>query len=88
MTDETERPRLDFSATDGTQLVERLEEASCGPRVKALMVDSVHAYERGVSPAEWHAEAVARYGDEIVTLLDEAEECMQTSGLWPWNRQA
>jgi hypothetical protein len=88
MADQTERPRLDFSGTDGAHLVERLEEASCGPRVKALMVDSVHACERGVSPAEWHADIVARYGAEIVALLDEAEECMQTAGLWPWNRLA
>ncbi len=73
-----------FSATDGARLVERLEEASCGPRVKALMVDAVHARERGMSPAAWRAEALGRYGDEVRTLVDEAEECMRDSGLWPW----
>jgi hypothetical protein len=88
MADETARPRLDFSATDGVHLVERLEEASCGPRVKALMVDAVHACERGVTPADWHADVLARYGAETSTLLDEAEECMYTSGLWPWQRPA
>jgi hypothetical protein len=88
MADETARPHLDFSATDGIHLVERLEEASCGPRVKALMVDAVHACERGASPAEWQADIVARYGAEIAILLDEAEECMHTSGLWPWQRLA
>jgi hypothetical protein len=86
MADEAARPRLDFSATDGADLVERLEEASCGPRVKALMVDAVHARDRGIGPAQWHVEILARYGAGVATLLDEAEECMQSSGLWPWQR--
>lgn len=84
MSDETARARLDFSATDGATLVERLEEASCGPRVKALMVDAVHACDQGAGPAEWHAKVIADHGSEVVTLLDEAEECMRASGLWPW----
>lgn len=84
MANRTARPRLDFSATDGVTLVERLEEASCGPRVKALMVDAVHASERGIDPLGWREEVLARYGAEVHTLLDEAEECMRESGLWPW----
>lgn len=82
-------PRYDLawanlSASDDLAIVAWLEDASCDPHVKALVVRAVHASERGVSAARWRSELVAEHPDASV-LLAEAEQCMRSSGLWPWH---
>ena len=60
-----------------------LEEASCGPHVKALAVRAVRAASRGVSAGQWRQDLLAEHPDASA-LLAEAEECMRSAGLWPW----
>lgn len=74
----------DLSAASDPALVEWLEEASCGPHVKAIVVRAVHASAEGVSAAQWRRDLLAEHPD-VSVLLAEAEECMHSSGLWPWN---
>lgn len=52
----------DLSAAGDPALVAWLEDASCGPHVKALVVRAVHASERGVSAAQWRRELLAPCG--------------------------
>jgi hypothetical protein len=74
----------DLSAADDPALVEWLEGASCGPHVKAIVVLAVHASTQGVSAAQWRRDLLAEHPGASV-LLAEAEECMHSSGLWPWH---
>ena len=73
----------DLAASEDPVLVEWLEGASCGPHVKAIVVHAVHASDRGISAAQWRRDMLAEHQDAAV-LLAEAEECMHSSGLWPW----
>jgi len=77
----------DLSAADDPALVAWLEDASCGPHVKALVVTAVHASNRGISAARWRRELLAEHPG-AAELLAEAEQCMRSSGLWPWPGQA
>ena len=77
----------DLSATGDPTLAAWLADASCGPHVKALVVRAVHASDRGISAAQWRRELLAEH-PRAATLLAEAEECMRSSGLWPWPGQA
>ena len=61
----------DLSKIEGPLPVERLEESSCGPHVKAIAVGAIRASARGFSAAQWRHDM-------------QAEECMHTAGLWPW----
>jgi hypothetical protein len=63
-------------------LAEWLEEASCGPYVKALAVLAADAAGTGVSAAQWRHDLLAEHPDAS-PLLAEAEECMRGAGLWP-----
>ncbi len=73
----------DLSTIEGPLPVERLEESSCGPHVKAIAVQAVHACAKGFSAAQWRHDMLAAH-PSASALLTEAEECMRTSGLWPW----
>jgi hypothetical protein len=73
----------DLSAASDPALVEWLEGASCGPHVKAIVVRAVHASVQGVSAAQWRRDLLAEHPNASA-LLAEAEECMHSSGLWPW----
>ncbi|MGI9005437.1 MAG: hypothetical protein ACR2FU_04420 [Streptosporangiaceae bacterium] len=73
----------DLSGIEGPLPVERLEESSCGPHVKAIAVQAAQACAKGLSAAQWHHDMLAEHPGASV-LLAEAEECMHTSGLWPW----
>ncbi len=73
----------DLSGSDDPALVAWLADASCGPHVKALVVQAVHASDRGVSAARWRSDLLAEHPGAS-TLLAEAEECMRGAGLWPW----
>ncbi len=77
----------DLSASGDPALVAWLEDASCDPHVKALVVRAVHASERGLSAGRWRIELLAEH-PEASALLAEAEQCMRSSGLWPWPGQA
>jgi hypothetical protein len=74
----------DLSAAGDPALVAWLEDASCDPHVKALVVRAVHASERGVSAAQWRRELLAEH-PPASALLAEAEHCMHSAGLWPWH---
>jgi hypothetical protein len=63
-------------------LAEWLEEASCGPHVKALAVRAADAAARGVSAAQWRHDLAEHL--DAPALLAEAEDCMRGAGLWPW----
>lgn len=65
--------------------VEGLDRAACSPRAKYLAEIGIGAAARGCSRDGWRHEVsqVARL--YTVDELDEAEECMRDSGLWPWN---
>jgi hypothetical protein len=69
--------------TGDPALVEWLEEASCGPHVKALAVRAADAAGRGVSAVQWRHDLLAEHPDASA-LVAEAEECMRGAGLWPW----
>ena len=73
----------DLSAADDPALVDWLEGASCGPHVKAIVVQAVHASAQGIGAAQWRRSMLAEHGNQAA-LLAEAEECMRSSGLWPW----
>jgi hypothetical protein len=73
----------DLSVAGDPALVEWLEGASCGPHVKAIVVRAVHASSQGVSAAQWRHDLLAEHPGASA-LLAEAEECMRSSGLWPW----
>lgn len=74
----------DLSASGGPALDAWLEDASCGPHVKALVVRAVHASERDVSAAQWRRELLAEHPAASAPLA-EAEQCMHSAGLWPWH---
>lgn len=73
----------DLSTIDRPLLVEWLEESSCGPHVKAIVMRAIHAFVNGLSAAQWRHDLLAEHPSDSA-LLAEAEECMRTSGLWPW----
>ncbi len=73
----------DLLAVDDPPLVQWLESASCGPHVKALVARAVHAANQGVDTARWRQDVLAEHPGASA-LLAEAEECMHSSGLWPW----
>lgn len=66
--------------------VEGLDCASCSPRVKYLAEVGIGAAARGCSPDGWRTEVAKTLDpEEAGPRLEEAEECMRHSGLWPWN---
>jgi hypothetical protein len=73
----------DMSAAGDPVLAEWLERASCGPHVKAMVVMAVQASAQGVSAAQWRHDLLAEH-PQASAVLAEAEECMHSSGLWPW----
>jgi hypothetical protein len=66
-------------------LPERFEEASCGPHAKHLAHVALHAAGLGSTQEEWRAWVTQQVPEASSKLIAEAEECMRTSGTWPWN---
>ncbi len=64
--------------------VEGLERAACSPKVKYLAEIGIGAAARGCSREGWREEVAHVAGLYTIAELDEAEECMRHSGLWPW----
>lgn len=65
--------------------VEGLDRASCSSAVVYLAQVGMGAATRGCSAEGWRAEVVKSRGPEGARQIDEAEECMRRSGLWPWD---
>lgn len=61
-----------------------LDGASCSPAVMYLAKVGMGAAYRGCSAEGWRTEVANTSGPEADRQLDEAEECMRRSGLWPW----
>jgi hypothetical protein len=64
--------------------VEGLEGASCPPHVKHLAQIAMESAGEGRSAQQWRSTIVDGLGSGIAPLVDEAESCMRSAGLWPW----
>ncbi len=65
---------------------EGLDHAACSPDVKYLAEVGIGAAARGSSRDGWRTEVAKTLDpEEAAPRLEEAEECMRHSGLWPWN---
>ena len=76
---------LDNIAAGAMGGAERLDHASCSPAITYLAEVGIGAAARGCSREGWRTEVAKTQGPEAAKQLDEAEECMRHSGLWPWN---
>ncbi len=63
---------------------EGLDRASCAPNLTYLAQIGIGAAARGCSRDGWRTEVSKIDGPEATAELDEAEQCMRQSGLWPW----
>ncbi len=68
----------------GLDEVEGLEGASCPPHRKHLAQVAMGSAAEGLSAEQWRSAIVDGLGPEITPLVDEAEACMRSVGLWPW----
>lgn len=75
---------LDALAASSVGGAEGLDRASCSPAVVYLAQVGMGAAARGCSAQGWRAEVAKSRGPEGARQLDEAEDCMRSSGLWPW----
>ena len=65
---------------------EGLDHASCSPKVKYFAEVGMGAAARGCSRDGWRTEiAKTLDASDADRQLEEAEECMRHSGLWPWD---
>ncbi len=64
--------------------VEGLDRAACSPKVKYLALTGIGAAARGCSREGWREEVCHIARLYSLAELNEAEECMRHSGLWPW----
>lgn len=71
-------------ADDAMGGVEGLDRASCSPNIKYLAQIGMGAAARGCSQEGWRAQVALTQGLDATRELDQAEECMRLSGLWPW----
>lgn len=63
---------------------EGLDGAACAPSITYLAKIAIGAAARGCTRDGWRTEVSLARGPGSVHQLDEAEECMRHSGLWPW----
>lgn len=63
---------------------EGLDQASCGPKVRFLAEVAVGESRSGGTPSTWRATVIELLGPAAQPVLDEAEACMHSAGLWPW----
>lgn len=71
-------------ADDALGGVEGLDRASCSPNIKYLARIGMGAAARGCSQDGWRVQVAITQGLDAARELDQAEECMRHSGLWPW----
>ncbi len=69
---------------ESSEGVEGLERASCPPHRKHLAQIAMGSAQDGLSAEEWRATIIEGLGSDIAPLVDEAESCMRSAGLWPW----
>lgn len=68
-------------------IVEGLQGAACNAACKAIATYAVLASARGLTAEEWRDGLLQdHHEDADLRLISTSEECMRTSGLWPWNR--
>lgn len=65
--------------------VEGLESAACGPNVKHLAQFAIAAAATGVTEERWRSSIIDEGGPGAAPLVEQAEECMRSAGLWPWH---
>lgn len=79
---------LDQLARNAGGGAEGLDRASCSPDALYFAQIGVGAASRGCSADGWRAEILKIHGPEILPKIEEAEECMRHSGLWPWSESS
>lgn len=72
-------------AKDAQGAAEGMDRASCGPKIKYLAEIAIGASMSGGTPQTWRATVLEVLGPAAQPVLDEAEACMHSAGLWPWN---
>lgn len=75
---------LDGLADSAMGGAEGLDGAACSPTMKYLALVGIGAAARGCSREGWRQEVSQVAGLYTLEELDEAEDCMRHSGLWPW----
>lgn len=67
-------------------IAEGLQGASCSAQCKAIAAYAALAWERGESAEQWRDNLLRNHHGEVdLRLISQAQECMRSSGLWPWN---
>ena len=71
---------------DSRFVVEGLEAASCGPHAKTLAIEGIEIASEGGTAEVWRAMVAERHHDHPgwAEHLAEAERCMRSAGIWPW----
>ena len=64
--------------------VEDLDRASCSPQLTELARLAAGASSQGHTARTWRSWVLDGLGVEGAPLLEDAETCMRSSGLWPW----
>lgn len=64
---------------------EGFDYTCCVPRALSLAGLAVALASEGADSARWRGDAVAHGIDE--TALLQAESCMRSSGIWPWEHE-
>lgn len=77
--------RLVELATAAGGAAEGLDQASCGAKVKYLAEVAIGESLGGGTPQTWRATVLEHLGPAAQPVVDEAEACMHSAGLWPWN---
>ena len=65
--------------------VEGLAGSSCPPHRRHLAQIAMGCAAEGLSARQWRTSIEEGLGPEMTPLVDEAEQCMRTAGLWPWH---
>lgn len=67
-------------------IAEGLQGASCNAACKAIATCAVLAWDRGLTADEWRDGLLDNHHEDADRrLIATSEECMRSSGLWPWN---
>ena len=75
---------LDALAESVGEGAEGLDRAACSPAVVHLAQVGMGAAARGCTAEGWRIEVAKAHGPDAARQIDEAEDCMRRSGLWPW----
>lgn len=70
---------------DPRNSVEGLDRAACPAHISDLARLAAGAAADHVTADQWRSWIVDGLGLQAGSVLDAAETCMRTSGLWPWS---